>query len=72
MYIYIMLKVNKINLAVINKELELGNSRLEFKISGPNVDYIIANTIRRTIMTEVPIYAFGEFKFEKNSSVFHT
>jgi DNA-directed RNA polymerase subunit L len=66
-----MLKVNKINLAVINKELELGNSRLEFKISGPNVDYIIANTIRRTIMTEVPIYAFGEFKFEKNSSVFH-
>ncbi len=66
-----MLKVNKINLKVINKETELGNSRLEFKISGPNVDYIVANTIRRTIMSDVPIYAFGEFKFEKNSSVFH-
>jgi len=53
-----MLKVNKINLKVINKETELGNSRLEFKISGPNVDYIVANTIRRTIMSDVPIYAF--------------
>lgn len=66
-----MLKVNKTNLKVINKESELGNSRLEFKISGPNIDYIVANTIRRTIMADVPIYAFGEFKFEKNSSTFH-
>jgi DNA-directed RNA polymerase subunit L len=66
-----MLKVNKTSLKVLNKETELGNSRLEFKISGPNVDYIVANTIRRTIMADVPIYAFGEFKFEKNSSVFH-
>lgn len=66
-----MLKVNKTNIKVINKESELGNSRLEFKISSPNIDYIVANTIRRIIMSDIPIYAFGEFKFEKNSSVFH-
>lgn len=66
-----MLKVNKTNLKEINKESVLGNSRLEFKISGPNIDYIVANTIRRTIMSDIPIYAFGEFKFEKNTSVFH-
>ena len=66
-----MLKVNKTNIKVLNKETELGNSRLEFKISGPNIDYIVVNTIRRVIMTNVPIYAFGDFKFEKNTSVFH-
>ena len=66
-----MLKVDKTNIKVILNDTELGNSRLEFKISGPNIDYIVANTIRRTIMTNIPIYAFGEFKFEKNSSIFH-
>lgn len=66
-----MLKVNKINIKINSKDSELGNSRLEFKISGPNVDYIVMNTLRRTIMADIPIYAFGEFKFEKNSSVFH-
>ncbi len=66
-----MLKVNKVNIKLIDKSKELGNSRLEFKLSGPNIDYIVANTIRRTVFTEIPIYAFDEFKFEKNTSVFH-
>ncbi len=66
-----MLKVNKVNLKLIDKSKELGNSRLEIKLSGPNIDYIVANTIRRTVFTEIPIYAFDEFKFEKNTSVFH-
>lgn len=66
-----MIKVNKVNLKVLSQEKELGNSSLSFKLSGPNIDYIVANTIRRTVMADVPIYAFNEFKFEKNSSVFH-
>lgn len=66
-----MLKVGKLHLKVLNKETELGNSRLEFKLSGDNINYVIANTIRRTIMTSIPIYAFDEFKFEKNTSIFH-
>jgi DNA-directed RNA polymerase subunit L len=66
-----MIKVNKVNLKVINQEKELGNSILSFKLSGPNVDYIVANTLRRTIMADVPTYAFNDFKFEKNTSVFH-
>jgi DNA-directed RNA polymerase subunit L len=72
-YIYInkMLKVGKVNLKILNKETELGNTRLEFKLSGDNINYIIANTIRRTILSDIPIYAFGEFKFEENSSIFH-
>jgi len=66
-----MLKVNKISLKILDKQKELGNSRIEVKISGPNIDYTIANTIRRTIFSEIPIYAFNEFKFDKNTSVFH-
>jgi DNA-directed RNA polymerase subunit L len=66
-----MISVKKINISNIKHENELGNSRLDFKLSGPNINYIIANTIRRTIFSDIPIYAFNEFKFEKNSSVFN-
>ncbi len=66
-----MIKVNKVNLKITEHTKELGNSRLDFKISGPNINYIITNTIRRTIFSDIPIYAFNEFKFDKNTSVFH-
>lgn len=66
-----MIKVNKVNLKVTEHTKELGNSRLDFKISGPNINYIVTNTIRRTIFSDIPTYAFNEFKFEKNTSVFH-
>ena len=66
-----MIKVNKVTTKIIQHEKELGNSRLDCKISGPNINYIIANTIRRTIFNDIPIYAFSEFKFDKNTSIFH-
>jgi DNA-directed RNA polymerase subunit L len=69
--IYIMQKVNKLNLKIINNNNELGNSRLEFNLSGSNMNYVIANTIRRTIFNDIPIYVFNEFKFDKNTSIFH-
>ena len=37
-----MQKVNKINVKLINKEDDLGNSRLEFKLAGSNINYIVA------------------------------
>jgi DNA-directed RNA polymerase subunit L len=66
-----MLKITNINLKVLNNDTELGNSRMEFKLSSANMDYVIINTIRRTIMSDIPIYAFGDFAFEKNTSIFH-
>lgn len=66
-----MQKVNKINVKLINKDDELGNSMLEFKLAGSNINYIVANTIRRLTLSCIPIYAFNEFKFDKNTSVFH-
>ena len=66
-----MEKVNKVNIDIVNYDSELGNSRLELKIKGNNINYIVLNTIRRTILSEIPIYAFNEFKFDKNTSIFH-
>lgn len=66
-----MQKVEKVNVKLINRDKTLGESRLEFKLDGTNIDYIVANTIRRTILADIPIYAFNIFKFEKNTSVFH-
>jgi DNA-directed RNA polymerase subunit L len=70
-----MLKQGNINLKVINyttdKDNELGESLLEYKLSGDNIDYIVANTIRRVIFKSIPIYAFNQFKFEKNTSIFN-
>lgn len=66
-----MIKISKINILLINKNEEIGNSNLDFKISGSNIDYIVVNTLRRTIFSDIPIYAFNIFKFEKNNSIFH-
>jgi len=66
-----MLKLEKNNVKLINYNHEIGNNILEFKISGPNINYIVVNTIRRTILSDIPIYAFNQFKFNKNDSVFH-
>lgn len=66
-----MQKVSKVTIKPISKTEGLGSSRVDFKISGDNINYIIANTIRRTILSDIPIYAFSEFKFDKNTSIFH-
>ena len=66
-----MEKIHKIDISKINYDNEFGNTRLEFNINGANIDYIIINTIRRTIFADIPIYGFNEFKFEKSTAVFH-
>lgn len=66
-----MQKVGKLNFKIVNNNTELGNSRIEFNLSGSNMNYIVANTIRRIIFNDIPIYVFDEFKFDKNTSVFH-
>jgi DNA-directed RNA polymerase alpha subunit len=65
-----MLKVNNIKITK-NETKNTRNTRLELNINGPNIDYIVINTIRRCVMTNVPIYAFTQFNFEKNTSVFN-
>lgn len=66
-----MQKIDKIKINILNHDKSHGNSRLEFKIQGKNLDYISMNTLRRIIMSDIPIYAYDIFKFENNTSVFN-
>ena len=47
------------------------DSRLEFNIKGKNITYTILNSLRRTIQSDIPIYAFTKINITKNTSVFN-
>ena len=66
-----MEKITDINYKVIKYNKDLGNSILELKINGKNINYVIVNTIRRTILSDIPIYAFNDFNFTLNESIFN-
>jgi len=65
------IKLNKINLSKITYNNELNNSKLEFNISGNNINDIVMNSLRRVAFESVPIFAFNEFNFDKNTSIYH-
>jgi DNA-directed RNA polymerase subunit L len=60
-----------VNLKNVSYDKTHGSSRLEFELSGSEINHVILNTLRRTILTNIPIYAFTDFKFNKNNSIFH-
>lgn len=60
-----------VNIKNVSFDKTVGSSRLEFDINGSEIDNVIVNTLRRTVLTDVPIYAYTDFKFTKNNSVFH-
>jgi len=64
-------KISKIEYNVIEYREEMFNSVLKFNIKGNNINYIIINTIRRIILTNIPIYSFTNFNFTCNESVFN-
>ena len=66
-----MNKVDKITIKMTEYKKDLGSSFLDFNISGSQINYIITNTIRRVIMSDIPMYAFDQFKIEKNTAILH-
>jgi len=60
-----------VNLKNVSHDKTVGSSRLEFDLSGPEINHVIVNTLRRVILSDIPIYAFTDFKFNKNDSIFH-
>ena len=66
-----MNKIQNIDYTVKTYDSTYGNTRLELNIKGPNINYVILNTIRRTILTHIPNYAFTEFNFTKNNTIFN-
>ena len=66
-----MEKLTDITYEVIKYDKDLGSSILELKIEGNNINYIIINTIRRTILSDIPIYAFSNYNFTINESIYN-
>ena len=56
---------------VLKYEPIIGNTRLELNIKGSEINHIIMNTLRRIILTFIPIYAFTDFNIKKNKSIFN-
>ena len=40
---------------------KLGFTRLELNFSGKDINYVIVNSLRRIILSEIPIYAYFNF-----------
>ena len=66
-----MNKIENISYNVVEYDSTYGNTRLEINIKGSDINYIILNTIRRSILTYIPNYAFTDFNFKKNNTIFN-
>ena len=66
-----MEKITDIKYKLVDYDSSYGSTRLELNIKGDNINHVILNTIRRTILTDIPIYAFTTFNFKKNTSIFN-
>lgn len=55
----------------LSQDNELFNSRLEVEISGDEINNVIINTLRRIIMSEIPVYCWDDFEITKNESIFN-
>ena len=60
-----------INITKKDYNKEIGFSRLELNIKGKEINHIIINSIRRIILSNIPIYAFTDIKITKNNSIFN-
>jgi DNA-directed RNA polymerase subunit L len=63
--------MTKITINNISWDKEPMNTRLEFDIEGDSISHTIVNTLRRIVLSVIPIYAFTDIKISKNTSVFN-
>lgn len=66
-----MEKIENISYNISDYDSTYGNTRLEINIKGVNINYIVLNTLRRAILSYIPNYAFTDFSFKKNNTVFN-
>ena len=66
-----MLKTKPISMSVIEKDDELGFSRLELNFKGEDINRISINSIKRIIQSEIPIFIFSDINITENTSIFN-
>jgi len=64
-----MQKLTDIN--INQKLLDTKDSRLELIIKGKNINFSVISALRRTCISDVPIYSFNEIHFDSNSSIYN-
>jgi len=55
----------------LSHDKELFNSRLEINISGKDIDHVVINTLRRIILSEIPVYCWDDFEITTNESIYN-
>ena len=66
-----MSKIKPIQISKIEQEKKKGFSMLKFNMKGENINYVIANSIKRMIQSDIPIYSFNNFDITENTSIFN-
>jgi len=66
-----MNKIQNNSYNLIEYDNKYRKNSLEINIKGNDISYVVLNTLRRAIMTFIPNYAFTEFNFKKNNSIFN-
>lgn len=64
-------KINPVKLSKNEIVSELGFSKVDINIKGPNINYIVINSIKRMIQSKIPIFIFNNFDITVNTSVFN-
>lgn len=65
------IKIKALEKSKFDDNQEKGFSRLVLNFSGKDINHIVINSLRRIILSNIPIYAFDDFNINKNSSVFN-
>jgi DNA-directed RNA polymerase subunit L len=66
-----MNKISPIKLSKNEIVSELGFSKIDINMKGPDVNYVIINSIKRMIQSKIPIFIFNNFDITVNTSVFN-
>ncbi len=64
----------QIKILTLEKFLGKGqtNSKLHFNIKGPAINYVLVNTLRRIILSHIPVFSWTNIQIDANSSVYNS
>lgn len=65
--------MKNIPVKVVKKKIDDNKyfSKLRFNISGSDINFVVMNTIKRTIQSNIPIYAFKNIDIIKNNTIYN-
>lgn len=65
------IKIKTLEKSKFDDPTKRGFSRIILNFSGKDVNHVLINSLRRIVLSEIPIFAFDEFTINTNTSVFN-